>query len=63
MGIVTSGRHRSVDVEKVFPEKDVLRYFSREETFPGTESYQYTKLMLQYVANELAKLALGPDGK
>jgi NAD(P)-dependent dehydrogenase (short-subunit alcohol dehydrogenase family) len=63
LGVVTSGRHRDVDVEKVFPEKDVLEYFNKEENFPGPNSYPYSKLMQQYVVNELAKLAVGPDGR
>jgi NAD(P)-dependent dehydrogenase (short-subunit alcohol dehydrogenase family) len=58
LGVVTSGRHRDVDVEKVFPEKDVLEYFNKEENFPGPNSYPYSKLMQQYVVNELAKLAV-----
>jgi NAD(P)-dependent dehydrogenase (short-subunit alcohol dehydrogenase family) len=62
LGIVTSGRHRSVDIESKFPEQDVLGFFSKEENFPGAQTYPYSKLMQQYVANEVAKLAVGPDG-
>lgn len=63
LGVVTSGRHRDVDVEKDFPKKDVLKHFNKEENFPGANSYPYTKLMQQYVVHELAKLAVGPDGR
>lgn len=63
LGIVTSGRHRGVNVDKAFPPQDVLSFFSKEENFPGGQMYPVSKLLEQYVVNELAKLAVGPDGK
>jgi NAD(P)-dependent dehydrogenase (short-subunit alcohol dehydrogenase family) len=62
LGVVTSGRHRSIDIEKRFPKQDVLGYFSKEENYPGGDMYPFSKLLQQYVVNELAKLAVGPDG-
>jgi NAD(P)-dependent dehydrogenase (short-subunit alcohol dehydrogenase family) len=62
LGVVTSGRHRSVDIMGKFPQQDVLGFFSKEENFPGGQMYQISKLLEQYVVNELAKLAVGPDG-
>jgi NAD(P)-dependent dehydrogenase (short-subunit alcohol dehydrogenase family) len=63
LGIVTSGQHRGVDIESKFPQQDVLGFFSKKENFPVNDVYPYTKLMQQYVANEVAKLAVGPDGR
>jgi NAD(P)-dependent dehydrogenase (short-subunit alcohol dehydrogenase family) len=64
LGIVTSGRHRAVDIEGTFPQQDILGFFSKEENFPGGDSlYPISKILQQYVSNELAKLALGPDGR
>jgi len=62
LGVVTSGRHKSVDIENRFPEQNVLKYLSKEENFPGGDMYPFSKLLQQYVVNELAKLAVGPDG-
>lgn len=63
LGIVTSGRHKGVDIEKAFPKEDILGFFSKEENFPGSQMYPVSKLLQQYVVNELAKLAVGPDGR
>ena len=62
LGVVTSGRHRAVDIGGKFPQQDVLGFFNKEENFPGGQIYAVSKLLEQYVVNELAKLAVGPDG-
>lgn len=62
LGVVTSGRHRAVDIDGAFPQQNILEFFSQEENFPGGQMYSISKLLEQYVVNELAKLAVGPDG-
>ncbi|KIN05564.1 hypothetical protein OIDMADRAFT_112401 [Oidiodendron maius Zn] len=62
LGVVTSGRHRAVDIDGAFPQQNILEFFSQEENFPGGQMYPISKLLEQYIVNELAKLAVGPDG-
>jgi NAD(P)-dependent dehydrogenase (short-subunit alcohol dehydrogenase family) len=62
LGFVTSGRHRGVSIDGSFPKQDVLQFFSKKEHFPGSQIYSISKLLEQYVANEISKLSLGPDG-
>lgn len=63
LGLVTSGLHRGVAIEKdSFPKTNVLRYYSAAEHFPK-DMYAVSKLFEQYVSTELAKLACGPDGR
>lgn len=61
LGFVTSGKHRSVAIDK-WPQEDVLKWLSKEENWPG-DMYATSKLLEQYVANEIAKLAVGKDGQ
>jgi len=65
LGIVTSGTHRSVPIDaEGFPKENVLKFFSEKEHFPkGRGMYAISKLFEQYVAFEVAKLAVGSDGK
>jgi NAD(P)-dependent dehydrogenase (short-subunit alcohol dehydrogenase family) len=65
LGIVTSGTHVRVKLDgEGIPKEDVLGFYGRKENFPGAGGmYAVSKLFLQYVAFELAKLAVGPDGK
>jgi NAD(P)-dependent dehydrogenase (short-subunit alcohol dehydrogenase family) len=68
LGFVTSGRHQGVDIgewngwPKVGEIPRPIRWFSEEKHWPG-DIYPTSKLLEQYVANEVAKLALGKDGK
>ena len=68
LGFVTSGRHRGVDISeqnglpKAWDTYGLIRWFSEEKHWPGG-IYPTSKLLEQYVANELAKLAVGSDGK
>jgi NAD(P)-dependent dehydrogenase (short-subunit alcohol dehydrogenase family) len=62
LGFVTSGTHRGVSIEGTWPQEDVLGFFSKEDNWPKN-MYAVSKLLEQYVANEIAKLALGPDGR
>ena len=62
MGFVTSGRHRAVDIDS-WPQSDVLNFLSKSENWPQNGMYPSSKLLEQYVVNEIAKLAVGTDGK
>ncbi|KAG0646351.1 Short chain dehydrogenase atnD [Hyphodiscus hymeniophilus] len=62
MGFVTSGLHRSVDIG-TWPQNDVLGFFSKPQNWPKGGMYGTSKLLEQYVVNEIAKLAVGKDGK
>jgi len=63
LGIVTSGTHLSIPIDKKgFPKEDVLGFYGKEENWPGRNMYPISKLFIQYASFELAKLALGPDG-
>jgi len=57
LGFVTSGTHRSVAID-AWPEEGVLEWLSKEENWPKN-MYATSKLLEQYVANEIAKLAVG----
>lgn len=63
--VVTSGSHRDVKISKPkWPQEDVLGYFSKEENWSTDPTmYAVSKLLEQYVVNELAKLAIGENGK
>ncbi|RDW62763.1 hypothetical protein BP5796_11065 [Coleophoma crateriformis] len=67
LGLVTSGLHRDVDINGDFPKENVLAYFNKPENRPKPPPrdpmYALSKLLEQYIANEISKLALGPDGK
>jgi NAD(P)-dependent dehydrogenase (short-subunit alcohol dehydrogenase family) len=64
LGFVTSGRHISVDIGTDFPKEDVLGFFSKKENWPkGDGMYAVSKLLEQYVVNEIAKMSVGPDGR
>lgn len=63
LGLVTSGLHRGVQIDKdTFPKTNVLEFFKTKENFPK-DMYAVSKLFAQYVALEVAKLACGPDGR
>jgi NAD(P)-dependent dehydrogenase (short-subunit alcohol dehydrogenase family) len=62
LGVVTSGLHRSVAIDE-WPQGDVLGYLSKEENWPRKGMYASSKLLTQYVVNEIAKLAVGDEGK
>ncbi|KAL3422437.1 short-chain dehydrogenase [Phlyctema vagabunda] len=66
LGFVTSGLHRFVDIDRNFPTKDVLSYYSKKENYPKAPPrdpmYGISKLLEHYVVNEIAKIALGSDG-
>jgi NAD(P)-dependent dehydrogenase (short-subunit alcohol dehydrogenase family) len=55
LGFVTSGRHRSVAID-AWPKENVLEWLSKKENWPSS-MYATAKLLEQYVANEVAKLA------
>ncbi|RDW82104.1 hypothetical protein BP6252_03216 [Coleophoma cylindrospora] len=67
LGFVTSGLLQDVDINGDFPKENVLAYFNKPENRPKPPPrdpmYPLSKLLEQYIANEIAKLALGPDGK
>lgn len=60
LGFVTSGRHRTVSVD-TWPRENVLQWLSQKENWPAS-MYATAKLLEQFVANEVAKLAIGPGG-
>jgi NAD(P)-dependent dehydrogenase (short-subunit alcohol dehydrogenase family) len=60
LGFVTSGKHRAVAIDG-WPKEGVLQWLSKEENWPA-DMYATSKL-LDYVANEIAKLAVGGDGR
>lgn len=63
LGIVTSGLHRGVKINKeIFPKTDVLEFYKTAENYPN-DMYATSKLFAEYAALEVAKLACGPDGK
>ena len=62
LGFVTSGSHRSVAING-WPKDDVLGFLSKESNWPKGGMYGPSKLLEQYVVNEIAKLAVGSDGK
>ena len=62
LGFVTSGTHRSVEINN-WPKEDILGYLSKPENWPKGGMYGPSKLLEQYVVNEIAKLAVGSDGK
>ena len=65
LGVVTSGVVRDVDIGYKWPQKDILSFFNKEENRPPGFNGMYgtSKLLEQYVVNELAKLAIGKDGR
>ena len=62
LGFVTSGSHRSVAING-WPKDDVLGFLSKESNWPKGGMYGPSKLLEQYAVNEIAKLAVGSDGK
>jgi NAD(P)-dependent dehydrogenase (short-subunit alcohol dehydrogenase family) len=63
-----SGMHRGVDVgpKSGWPQHDVLKYWNTKENFKkagGTTMYSNSKLLLMYTMREIAKLAMGSDGR
>ncbi|KAH8678062.1 hypothetical protein BX600DRAFT_507041 [Xylariales sp. PMI_506] len=68
LSIVGSGQHTAPNIStwaSWITDKDegVLQHLNKPENWAGPDAmYAATKLMVQYVANELAKRALGPDG-
>jgi NAD(P)-dependent dehydrogenase (short-subunit alcohol dehydrogenase family) len=65
LGIVGSGSHIKVDIlVKDFPKQDVLKYFNDKKHYKGGQvTYGMSKLLVQYAANEIAKLAVDADGR
>ncbi|TAQ84760.1 hypothetical protein B7494_g6919 [Chlorociboria aeruginascens] len=63
LGVVGSGMMRGVDTS-TWPKENILKYFNEESRWPegGKGVYEYSKLMVQYIVNELAMLAGGKDG-
>ena len=62
LGFVTSGTHRDVAIDE-WPREDVLGYLSKKENWPKGGMYGSSKLLEQYVVNEIAKLAVGSGGQ
>lgn len=62
LGFVTSGLHKTVAIDQ-WPQTDVLAFFSKAEHWPKGGMYATSKLLEQYVVREIAKLAVGSDGK
>ncbi|KAI1173172.1 hypothetical protein F4777DRAFT_590005 [Nemania sp. FL0916] len=67
ISIVGSGVHTAVDVEtwsNYAAKGGVLAHYHAPENWPGANAmYATTKLMVHYAAAELAKLAIGKDGR
>ncbi|KAI1781022.1 NAD(P)-binding protein [Hypoxylon cercidicola] len=68
LAVVSSGRHLEPDIrqwkEWAAASGGVLQHFNEPENWPGPEAiYAVTKLMAQYAVDELADMALGPDGR
>jgi NAD(P)-dependent dehydrogenase (short-subunit alcohol dehydrogenase family) len=64
LGFVTSGLHTRAKIEtKNFPKDDVLRYWSEEKHFAGSETYGLSKLFMNYGVAEIVKLAQSEDGR
>ncbi|KAI5863454.1 NAD(P)-binding protein [Durotheca rogersii] len=69
LAIVTSGRHLEPDVQQweswiAGKEGGILRHLNRPENWPSADAmYAATKLMVHLAVEELAKMALGPDGR
>lgn len=59
---VTSGAHRGVAIDG-WPKEGVLAFLSKSENWPKGGMYGPSKLLEQYVVNEIAKLAVGSDGQ
>lgn len=59
MSFVASGNHRTVKIRKAdgWPQEDVLGFWSQNENFGKMEMYSVSKLLEQYVVNEIAKLS------
>ncbi|KAI8965029.1 NAD(P)-binding protein [Daldinia sp. FL1419] len=61
-----SGQHVVPNINdwtKWASETGILQHFNKPENWPGANSmYAATKLLAQYAVNELARIALGPDG-
>lgn len=60
--------HRNVDIspEAGWPQQDVLPYWKEAEHYKkvgGIAMYQISKLFMEYGKQEIAKLALGTDGR
>ncbi|KAB8290649.1 hypothetical protein EYC80_008290 [Monilinia laxa] len=61
LGIVTSGLHRNIQISN-WPKDNVLKYWSSKKNWKsGQSGYALSKLLQQYAANEIAKLALGTN--
>jgi hypothetical protein len=60
LGFVTSRTLRRVAID-AWPKDNVLQWLSKEENWPCS-MYATAKLLEQYVANEIAKLAVNPFG-
>jgi NAD(P)-dependent dehydrogenase (short-subunit alcohol dehydrogenase family) len=68
LSIVGSGQHVEPDIEawKTYIDQDggVLSHYRESANWPGGNAmYQTTKLMVQYVVNELSQIAKGEDGR
>ena len=59
MSFVGSGNHRDLKIGKAdgWPQEDVLGFWSQKENFVKLKMYDVSKLMEQYVVNEIAKLS------
>ncbi|KAK0119363.1 hypothetical protein ONS95_010815 [Cadophora gregata] len=63
LGFVGSSSHYFPDISK-FSKQDVLQSRNREENFvSGMSNYAVSKLLFQYGALEVARLAVGEDGR
>ena len=63
LGFVGSSAHYFPDISK-FPAQGVLQHFNKQEHWvSGLHNYAISKLLFQYGALELAKLAIDDDGK
>jgi NAD(P)-dependent dehydrogenase (short-subunit alcohol dehydrogenase family) len=60
LGVVTSGLHRGVKIGKAdgWPQEDVLGFYNKEENWPKKpDMYAVSKLLEQYIVNEISKLS------
>ncbi|KAI1652095.1 NAD(P)-binding protein [Daldinia loculata] len=67
LAAVGSSQHLAPNINdwtKWASETGILEHFNKPENWPGSNPmYGATKLLGQYAVNELAQMALGPDGR
>lgn len=60
--------HRSIDISATagWPQKDVMKHWHDPKNYEkvgGVAMYGISKLLLEYGMREIAKLAIGTDGR